>query len=128
MFGDANLIAQATYPVSCLRRGYRSVPLKNGYSEYLELAALLVHMDIRSPKVLLSIYVTWILTLKLTNICFDVKQDDVSEVIQHREQLRSLRQRITEAEQRNDELAVREAREEFQRIESQILESVAERR
>jgi len=60
---------------------------------------------------------------------FDVKhKDDVSEVIQHREQLRSLRQRITEAEQRSDELAVREAREEFQRIESQILESVAERR
>jgi phosphatidylinositol phospholipase C, gamma-1 len=57
MFGDANLIAQATYPVSCLRRGYRSVPLKNGYSEYLELAALLVHMDIRSPKVL-SVYLT----------------------------------------------------------------------
>jgi hypothetical protein len=55
-------------------------------------------------------------------------KDDVSEVIQHREQLRSLRQRITEAEQRSDELAVREAREEFQRIESQILESVAERR
>ncbi len=52
----------------------------------------------------------------------------MSEVIQHREQLRSLRQRITEAEQRSDELAVREAREEFQRIESQILESVAERR
>ena len=65
---------------------------------------------------------------KANKYLFDVKQDDVSEVIQHREQLRSLRQRITEAEQRNDELAVREAREEFQRIESQILESVAERR
>ena len=65
---------------------------------------------------------------KANKYLFDVKQDDVSEVIQHREQLRSLRQRITEAEQRTDELAVREAREEFQRIESQILESVAERR
>ena len=51
MFSDANLIAQATYPVSCIRRGYRSVPLKNGFSEYLELAALLIHMDIRNQQV-----------------------------------------------------------------------------
>jgi len=45
MFGDNHLIAQATYPVSCLRRGFRSVPLKNTFSEHLELAGLLVHMN-----------------------------------------------------------------------------------
>lgn len=50
MFGDANLIAQATYPVGCIRSGFRSVPLKNGYSEDLELAALLVHCAIRKQS------------------------------------------------------------------------------
>ena len=31
--------------------GYRSVPLKNSYSEELELAALLVHIEIVNAKV-----------------------------------------------------------------------------
>ena len=31
--------------------GLRSVPLKNAYSEDIPLAALLVHLDIRSAKV-----------------------------------------------------------------------------
>ncbi|XP_069674413.1 1-phosphatidylinositol 4,5-bisphosphate phosphodiesterase gamma-1 isoform X2 [Periplaneta americana] len=46
MFGDSNFIGQATYPVPTLRSGYRSVPLKNAYSEDLELASLLVHINI----------------------------------------------------------------------------------
>ncbi|CAD6242595.1 GSCOCG00009530001-RA-CDS [Cotesia congregata] len=46
VFGDCNFIGQATYPVKCLRTGYRSVPLKNQYSEDLELASLLVHITI----------------------------------------------------------------------------------
>ncbi|KAG8222263.1 hypothetical protein J437_LFUL001461 [Ladona fulva] len=49
MFGDSNFIGQATYPVLCLRTGYRSIPLKNGYGEDLELATLLVHLSIRNP-------------------------------------------------------------------------------
>ncbi|XP_057336190.1 1-phosphatidylinositol 4,5-bisphosphate phosphodiesterase gamma-1 [Microplitis mediator] len=46
VFGDCNFIGQATYPVKCLRTGYRSVPLKNQYSEDLELSSLLVHITI----------------------------------------------------------------------------------
>uniref|UniRef100_A0A3B3RTG7 1-phosphatidylinositol 4,5-bisphosphate phosphodiesterase gamma n=1 Tax=Paramormyrops kingsleyae TaxID=1676925 RepID=A0A3B3RTG7_9TELE len=46
MFNDQNFLAQATFPVIGLKKGYRSVPLKNSYSEDLELASLLVHMDI----------------------------------------------------------------------------------
>ncbi|XP_068087156.1 1-phosphatidylinositol 4,5-bisphosphate phosphodiesterase gamma-1-like [Anabrus simplex] len=49
MFGDANFIGQGTYPVLCLRTGYRSISLKNGYSEDLELASLLVHITIKNP-------------------------------------------------------------------------------
>uniref|UniRef100_A0A3B4YTI6 1-phosphatidylinositol 4,5-bisphosphate phosphodiesterase gamma n=1 Tax=Seriola lalandi dorsalis TaxID=1841481 RepID=A0A3B4YTI6_SERLL len=46
MFNDQNFLAQATFPIHGLKTGYRSVPLKNSYNEDLELASLLVHMDI----------------------------------------------------------------------------------
>lgn len=46
MFGDPNFIGQATYPFKCLRTGYRSVILNNGYSEELELSSLLVHLSL----------------------------------------------------------------------------------
>ena len=38
IFGDANFIGQYSVPVRCIRHGYRSIPLKNAYSEDLELA------------------------------------------------------------------------------------------
>jgi phosphatidylinositol phospholipase C, gamma-1 len=44
MFGENNFLGQAVFPLRCIRMGYRSVPLKNKYSEDLELAALLVHV------------------------------------------------------------------------------------
>nr|XP_019951493.1 PREDICTED: 1-phosphatidylinositol 4,5-bisphosphate phosphodiesterase gamma-1-like [Paralichthys olivaceus] len=46
MFNDQNFLAQATFPIHGLKTGYRSVPLKNSYNEDLELASLLVHMDV----------------------------------------------------------------------------------
>ncbi|KAF7987870.1 hypothetical protein HCN44_003733 [Aphidius gifuensis] len=52
-FGDCNFLGQATYPIQCLRSGYRCVPLKNQYSENLELATLLVYIKItRIPSAL----------------------------------------------------------------------------
>ncbi|CAB3226150.1 unnamed protein product [Arctia plantaginis] len=50
MFGDRNFIGQATFPVKCLRTGYRSVPLTNGFSEELELSSLLVHVAFISGR------------------------------------------------------------------------------
>ncbi|KAI5700586.1 hypothetical protein M8J75_000926 [Diaphorina citri] len=50
MFGDSNFIGQATYPLLACRTGYRSVPLRNGYSEELELSTLLVHICILKIK------------------------------------------------------------------------------
>ncbi|XP_010781307.1 1-phosphatidylinositol 4,5-bisphosphate phosphodiesterase gamma-2-like [Notothenia coriiceps] len=47
MFSDPNFVAQATFPVKGIRSGYRSVPLKNGYSENLELASLLVYINVQ---------------------------------------------------------------------------------
>ncbi|GMR36192.1 hypothetical protein PMAYCL1PPCAC_06387, partial [Pristionchus mayeri] len=37
-------IGQAVFPVDSIRAGYRSIPLKNQYSEELELSSLLVHV------------------------------------------------------------------------------------
>ncbi|KAK7889873.1 hypothetical protein WMY93_025433 [Mugilogobius chulae] len=50
MFSDPNFLAQATCPIRLLRTGYRSVSLKNSYSEELELASLLVHIEIVNAK------------------------------------------------------------------------------
>ena len=50
MFGEKNMIGQTTLPINCLRSGYRSVPLRNKFSEELELAALLVHVSIKQIK------------------------------------------------------------------------------
>uniref|UniRef100_A0A8C9XGT1 Phosphoinositide phospholipase C n=1 Tax=Sander lucioperca TaxID=283035 RepID=A0A8C9XGT1_SANLU len=50
MFNDQNFLAQATFPIHSIKTGYRSVPLKNSYNEDLELASLLVHIDIISGR------------------------------------------------------------------------------
>ncbi|XP_022122315.2 1-phosphatidylinositol 4,5-bisphosphate phosphodiesterase gamma-1 isoform X2 [Pieris rapae] len=44
VFGDPNFVGQAVYPLKCLRTGYRSVTLTNGYSEELELSSLLIYI------------------------------------------------------------------------------------
>lgn len=48
MFGEPNFIGHAIFPMCSLKTGYRSVPLKNAYSDEFELSSLLVHIDIRS--------------------------------------------------------------------------------
>ncbi|MGH0164756.1 UNVERIFIED_CONTAM: hypothetical protein FKN15_047914 [Acipenser sinensis] len=50
MFNDQNFLAQATFPVKGLKTGYRSIPLKNSFNEDLELAVLLVHVEIFSGR------------------------------------------------------------------------------
>uniref|UniRef100_A0A4W3JJ45 1-phosphatidylinositol 4,5-bisphosphate phosphodiesterase gamma n=1 Tax=Callorhinchus milii TaxID=7868 RepID=A0A4W3JJ45_CALMI len=52
VFSDPNFLAEATLPVKAIRTGYRSVPLKNSYSEDLELAALLIHLVENGDSVL----------------------------------------------------------------------------
>ncbi|XP_054632325.1 1-phosphatidylinositol 4,5-bisphosphate phosphodiesterase gamma-2 isoform X2 [Dunckerocampus dactyliophorus] len=50
MFSDPNFLAQATFPVKGICSGYRSVPLKNGYNEDLELSSLLVDIKVQQPE------------------------------------------------------------------------------
>uniref|UniRef100_A0A665WN38 1-phosphatidylinositol 4,5-bisphosphate phosphodiesterase gamma n=1 Tax=Echeneis naucrates TaxID=173247 RepID=A0A665WN38_ECHNA len=54
MFSDPNFLAQATFPVKGIRSGFRSVPLKNGYNENLELASLLVYIYVQQAGVRMS--------------------------------------------------------------------------
>ena len=50
VFGDPNFLGQAVYPINSLRPGYRSVHLKNQFSEELELSSLLIHLEIKGAK------------------------------------------------------------------------------
>lgn len=50
MFSDQNFLAQASFMVRGLKTGFRAVPLKNNYTEDLELASLLIRLDIYSSK------------------------------------------------------------------------------
>lgn len=46
-FSETHFVAQACYPLKCIRSGYRSVTLRNKYSEEHELAALLIHIEMK---------------------------------------------------------------------------------
>eukprot|EP00117_Sycon_ciliatum_P048109 scpid29980/ scgid3392/ 1-phosphatidylinositol 4,5-bisphosphate phosphodiesterase gamma-1; Phosphoinositide phospholipase C-gamma-1; Phospholipase C-gamma-1 len=48
VFSEPNFLCQSTLPIRSLRNGFRSIRLKNGYSEELELSTLLVHITIRN--------------------------------------------------------------------------------
>lgn len=51
VFGDARFLGHGTYPINCIcRRGYRSVPLMNEYSEELELSTLLVRIELGGER------------------------------------------------------------------------------
>lgn len=55
MFAETHFIAQAVYPVNCIRTGYRSVILRNKFSEELELSSLLIHISVMSGSSLRGI-------------------------------------------------------------------------
>ncbi|XP_047453224.1 1-phosphatidylinositol 4,5-bisphosphate phosphodiesterase gamma-2 [Mugil cephalus] len=70
MFSDPNFLAQATFPVKGIRSGYRSIPLKNGYSENLELASLLVYISIQQAgKAEEALYSSYRDLKKQTEVC-----------------------------------------------------------
>ncbi|XP_028664794.2 1-phosphatidylinositol 4,5-bisphosphate phosphodiesterase gamma-2-like [Erpetoichthys calabaricus] len=51
VLSEPALLAQATFPVVGLKTGYRSVPLKNGFSEDIELASLLVFVEVKHSRI-----------------------------------------------------------------------------
>lgn len=50
MFAETHFNAQACYPLSCIRQGYRSVILRNKFSEDLELSSLLVNIEMITTR------------------------------------------------------------------------------
>uniref|UniRef100_A0A3P8UDM4 1-phosphatidylinositol 4,5-bisphosphate phosphodiesterase gamma n=1 Tax=Cynoglossus semilaevis TaxID=244447 RepID=A0A3P8UDM4_CYNSE len=77
MFSEPNFLAQATFPVKGLRTGYRSVPLTNDYSEDLELASLLIYINIQQTgEVQEELYSSYSqLRKKQSDVCVDALYD-----------------------------------------------------
>lgn len=67
-FGDGQFLGQTCYPIRCLRPGYRSVILRNEYSEELHLASLLVHVQFTNEKVRESSILLFALPLTVHSI------------------------------------------------------------
>lgn len=107
MFGDPNFLGQATYPVTCLRSGYRSVLLKNEFSEELELASLLIHLNIHNAK---------------------DEEDLYASIQQLRDRSKELNGKIEEFEKIGDEVAIQRIRAELTATEEQLLCKNEERR
>jgi phosphatidylinositol phospholipase C gamma-1 len=99
MFGDPNFLGQATYPVRCLRTGYRSITLRNEYSEELELASLLIHLDIKNARENEAIYTT---------------------IQQLRDQSRKITKLIEQAERVGQETEAEKYRKQLQAIDNQL--------
>jgi phosphatidylinositol phospholipase C gamma-1 len=94
MFGDPNFLGQATYPIKCLRQGYRSVQLRNDYSETLEISSLLVHITLQNPKAENDEIYSSIMQLR-------DKSDELQQAIQQREMVGDLKGAETIKQQLN---------------------------
>ncbi len=103
MFGEPNFLGQLTLPVKCVLTGYRSVPLKNGHSEELELSALLVHVTRRSAR------------------------NESSELVRLREDAAELQRASEASESAGDEDAADRLRQEAQRKGKDAMRLVARR-
>nr|XP_023655878.1 1-phosphatidylinositol 4,5-bisphosphate phosphodiesterase gamma-1-like isoform X1 [Paramormyrops kingsleyae]XP_023655879.1 1-phosphatidylinositol 4,5-bisphosphate phosphodiesterase gamma-1-like isoform X1 [Paramormyrops kingsleyae] len=120
MFSDPNFLAQAVFPVRALKTGYRSVPLKNCYSEELELASLLVHIEIVNAKddenLYLSIQRLRERTNELSNQVSILERAGSSDhsYQQSLDELRSVQDQLTELmEARNHRLTENKKREKM---------------
>ncbi|KAK3610357.1 hypothetical protein CHS0354_008630 [Potamilus streckersoni] len=109
VFGDPNFLGQATFPVQCLRSGFRSVPLKTEFSDELELAALLIFIDMRNPK-----------------------EDEDGDIYASIQELRGRKEELTaqmnSLDSRTEERVLSRIQEELLRTEQIIIEKNEERR
>ncbi|KAK3086130.1 hypothetical protein FSP39_013958 [Pinctada imbricata] len=108
-FGEPNFLGQATFPVCGLKSGYRSVPLKNGHSEDLDMAALLVYIEKRNPR--------------------ESEDSEIYSCLQDlRERKDHLSAQIEQFERRGESERAKRLQEELERTEKDILEKNEERR
>ncbi|CAG0883545.1 unnamed protein product [Cyprideis torosa] len=97
MFGEPKFLAVATYPVPCIRSGYRSITLRNGYSEPLMLSSLLIHCEMSYPR------------------------REAEEAQRIREKLPQLKAQVDEAERSKDLETALAKRKEFEESQSRLL-------
>ncbi|KAK2162254.1 hypothetical protein LSH36_101g04011 [Paralvinella palmiformis] len=107
MFSEANFLGQATYPVRCLRPGFRSIQLKNGFGEDLELATLLVLIDLKNPM--------------------EEDGEMYVSIQQLRDRSDELRHEIEALEQQRDSDSLLRKRQELRLTETSLLEKSEER-
>ncbi|XP_054165065.1 1-phosphatidylinositol 4,5-bisphosphate phosphodiesterase gamma-1-like isoform X2 [Oppia nitens] len=106
MFGDPNFLGHGTFPINCIRTGYRSVPLMNEYSEELELASLLIHISIKTIQ----------------------SEDPIYSSIQElRDSSRNLNRMIVNAEKVGDSSQAQHFRVQLGQIEEQLININEER-
>lgn len=99
MFGDPNFLGQATFPLKCIRTGFRSVPLRNEYSEELELAALLIYINFSNAR----------------------DEEAMHQTIQNlRDRTRELNLQIESLERSGDQPAAQRLRTQLASVEDQI--------
>nr|ABM55782.1 phospholipase C gamma [Chaetopterus pergamentaceus] len=108
MFNDPHFMGQAVFPVKCLRSGFRSVPLKNGNSEDLELTSLLVHVEMRNPE--------------------EEESDIYSSILELRDRSAELQKQIEVRERSEDQVGVERMWQELNGTERRILEKNMQRR
>lgn len=110
-FGEPNFLGQATYPVPCIKSGFRSIPLKNGFGEDLEMAAILVQLEMRNPQ--------------------ESEDSDIYGCIQELLETKSkLTRELQEMEQsgQNDFLNMKSIQDELKQTEQDLLAKNEERR
>ncbi|XP_041375905.1 1-phosphatidylinositol 4,5-bisphosphate phosphodiesterase gamma-1-like isoform X2 [Gigantopelta aegis] len=108
IFGDPNFLGHATFSVQNIRPGFRSVPLKNGLSEDLELASLLVFLDMTNPK--------------------EGEESDIYASIQElRDESDALSARINELEECGDRETANIQRLQLEEVQEQLLAKHKER-
>ena len=130
MFGEPNFIGQYTVPLRCIKKGFRSVQLKNSYSEDLELAG---NTRINRTFVILCIFrfFCYIFILKfnlhhyflalLIHITLGNPYSESSELQELRESAHDLQRRSLLLEAGGDDLRAEELHTEAQRKERDVM-------
>ncbi|CAG2175667.1 unnamed protein product [Oppiella nova] len=95
-FDDSSFVGHSTIPVTCLRSGYRSVQLKNEFSEELDLSTLLIYMDIKRAKDTIIKTSVGMLKYVYENLCKMIVDSKTCGNEEEVKRFESLREKVTE--------------------------------
>ena len=123
MFGEPNFLGQFTVPVKCIRTGFRSVPLKNGFSEDLELSCEKFYR----PDLLTNVpsFFSPSFSALLIHVTARSGHEETAELIQLRETAHELHKHSQILEECGDEKKADEVREQAQQKEQDVARLIA---